>query len=166
MTAVWWLVDMAYVVKASEGIFRLDYAAAQALLSQELGPTGTVLVNSYAERYGIPPGLEQFYRLMRQQYGMEIRLLPMGLNSRGEEVQRGVDVDLACQMVWRATWPETRTIVLTTGDVDLLPAVKLVRGELQKEVILYTYQENVSSDLSLAADEHWLFEEDRDRLAR
>ena len=40
-----WLVDVGYVVKASDGKFRLDYIAAEQMLAAHWGPTHTFLFN-------------------------------------------------------------------------------------------------------------------------
>ncbi|NUP98668.1 MAG: NYN domain-containing protein [Armatimonadetes bacterium] len=166
MTPVVWLVDMGYVIKASEGLFKLDYAKAQGVLRHELGPVQSWLFNSYNSHSGVEPSMEGFYRLMEEQHGMRVRLQPLGWDSHGAVAQRRVDVDLASTMVWLASRPELRSIVLTTGDQDFIPAVELVIEEYDREVILFSYDRYVSGELADAVDEHWLFEEFEARLAR
>jgi uncharacterized LabA/DUF88 family protein len=164
VSAVWWLVDMGYVVKASEGSFRLDYAATQAWLTEQIGPARSILFNSYSPERGLEPAMKQFYDRMKSQHGMSVRLQPLGLDRYGGTKQRRVDVDLATQMVWLATDEETETFVLTTGDQDFVPAVRLVREECDIWVTLLTYDRHVSEELSAEVDEHWLFEDHQSRL--
>lgn len=161
-----WLVDMGYVIRAGKERFKLDYAKAQGLLRHELGPVATTLFNSYSQETGVEPSMDAFYRLMEHEHRMTISLQPLGFDSHGHVAQRRVDVDLATTMVWRATDPAVETIVLTTGDQDFIPAVDLVIEELDKEVILFSFDLYVSAELSRACDEHWLFEDYRAKLSR
>jgi uncharacterized LabA/DUF88 family protein len=75
-------------------------------------------------------------------------------------------VDLGAHLVWQASLPGVETLVLTSGDQDILPAVEVARERMRKRVVLYTYRENVSRELVEAVDEQWLFEDERRRLER
>lgn len=172
MNSAAWLVDVGYVVKASEGLFRLDYVQAERYLVRRCGPVRTFLFNGYDETYGIPSGLRAFYETMRQ-HGMEVRLQPMQSGApcaehRGTQAnrQRGVDVDLAAHLVWQASLEEVETLIVTTGDQDLVPAIEIVRERMGKRVVLFTYRRNVSHELVDLADEWWLFEDEEPWLAR
>lgn len=160
-----WLVDVGYVVGASEGLFRLDYVRAEGLLQRRCGVVQSFLFNGVDPVYGIPEGLQAFYDAMRTR-GMLIRLQPMASGATGNNRQRRVDVDLGAHLVWQASLPEVRTLALTSGDQDLLPAVEVAREQLHKRVVLFTFQKNVSRELVESADEWWSFEEDRGQLAR
>ena len=165
MHAAAWLVDMGYVVGASEGLFRLDYVRAQRLLQRRCGPVQSYLFNGYDPAYGISDGLRGFYAAMETR-GMVVRLHPMESGTQGNNRQRRVDVDLGAHLVWQASLPEVKTLVLTSGDQDILPAVEVVREQMHKRVVLYTYRENVSRELIEAVDEQWLFEDQRRQLER
>jgi uncharacterized LabA/DUF88 family protein len=165
MDSASWLVDVGYVVKASEGKFRLDYVATHRLLEERYGRTRTFLFNGYDLAYGIPEGLQKFYGAM-EHYGMVVRLQPMQSDLPGKNRQRRVDVDLAAHLVWQASLGDVTTLVLTTGDQDLLPAVEVARERCGKRVLLYTYERNVHTDLVASVDEWRLFEDDQDRVAR
>src|SRR5689334_5592516 len=119
MTSVSWLVDMGYVVKASEGHFKLDYIAAEQFIEAALGPTQTLLFNGFDPSYGVPSGLQAFYSAMRQ-HGMNVRLQPMQSGAPGTNRQRRVDVDLSVHLVWQASLRPVETLVLTTGDQDFV----------------------------------------------
>ena len=160
-----WLVDVGYVVKASEGLFRLDYLQAQRVIAERCGPARAFLFNGYDEVYGIPAGLQAFYDEMKRQ-GMVVRLQPMQSGDPEANRQRRVDVDLGAHLVWQASLPDVKTLVVTTGDQDLVPAIEVVRERMGKRVVLFTYRRNVSHELVDVADEWWLFEEEEGRLAR
>jgi uncharacterized LabA/DUF88 family protein len=158
-------VDIGYVVKASEGKFKLDYVAAEQLLSEQLGPVSSFLFNGYDLDFGIPAGLQRFYTAMKQ-HGMQVRLHPMQTGPAGLNRQRRVDVDFSAHLVWQASRPDVGTLVVTTGDQDFVPAVELVRREFGKRVVLFTYGTMVHHDLIAMADEWWQFERYESRLAR
>lgn len=165
MARVAWLVDVGYVVKASEGSFKLDYIKAEEFLAENFGPARSFLFNGIDPAYGISPGLQAFYDAMTL-HGMVVRLQPMQSGPPGTNRQRRVDVDFSAHLVWQACLPETRTLVLTTGDQDFVPAVELVRHEFGKRVILFSYSVVVHQDLIAAVDEWWQFEHEAKRLAR
>ena len=163
--SVVWLVDMGYVVKASDGKFRLDYFKAERMISHAFGPIATYLFNGVDAAYGISERLQAFYNAM-QYHGIYVRLQPMQAVPGGQNRQRRVDVDFSAHMVWQASLPYVTTLVLTTGDQDFVPAVELVRGAFGKRVVLFTYDTMVHHDLVAAADECWLFEQYVDHLIR
>lgn len=160
-----WFVDMGYVVGASER-FKLDYVKAEALLIEAFGPVQTYLFNGFDPQYGITPGLKGFYDAMRA-HGMVVRLYPMSSgNGPGDNRQRGVDVDIGSHMVWQASRGEIETLILTSGDRDLVPAVEIVREEFNKPVMLFTYPRSVSRDLVAISTDWWKFDQYEERLAR
>ncbi|GAB4515739.1 MAG: hypothetical protein Kow0047_27660 [Anaerolineae bacterium] len=160
-----WLIDVGYVVKASDGRFKLDYVAARRLLEGRFGRTRAFLFNGFDPQYGIPPGLQSFYDAMRRQ-GMEIRLHPMESGPPGENRQRRVDVDFSAHMIWQASLPEIEAIVITTGDQDFVPAVELAKAEFGKTVVLFTYESFVHHDLAAAVDDWMLFETYKDQVVK
>ncbi len=165
MINIAWLVDVGYVVKASENKFELDYVEAERLLEETLGPTRTFLFNGFDPAYGISEGLQAFYDAMTR-YGMQVRLHPMQSGPPGTNRQRRVDVDFGAHLVWQASLPGIQTLVLTTGDQDFIPAIELARGKFGKRVMLFTYHANVHSDLIESVNDWWLFEDEETRLAR
>ncbi|MFP4438422.1 MAG: NYN domain-containing protein [Chloroflexaceae bacterium] len=163
MAGATWLVDVGYVVKASEGQFKLDYIAAEQIIRKQFGSTQTYLFNGFDPAYGISSGLQAFYTAMQAQ-GMQVRLQPMESGPPGTNRQRRVDVDFSAHLVWQASLPEVTTLVLTTGDQDFVPAVELVRREFQKHVLLFSYEKMVNQDLIAAVNTWWQF--DATQLAR
>lgn len=157
MAGATWLVDVGYVVKASEGQFKLDYIVTEQAIRQKFGPTRTFLFNGYDPAYGISSGLQAFYTAMQVQ-GMQVRLQPMESGPPGTNRQRRVDVDFSAHLIWQASLPDVTTLVLTTGDQDFVPAVELVRREFHKYVLLFSYEKMVNQDLIAAVNEWWRFD--------
>ena len=162
-----WLVDMGYVVKVAKKInMKLDYVAGRDLLSNRYGSNAAFLFNSFDESFGIPDGLKRFYHAMEQQ-GMVVRLHPMSGNTgTGDHKQRRVDVDFASHAVWQASPNDVKRVVLTIGDQDMVPAVKLCQDKLGVQVVLFTFRANVSKTLADLANEHLFFEDHRSQLDR
>jgi uncharacterized LabA/DUF88 family protein len=147
-----WLIDMGYVTKASKGRFKLDYLAGRLLIEEKLKDRCQAeIFNSFHKHYGIEKGLAQFYYTI-QQAGFTVNLYQM----EGES-QKQVDVAIASQAVWRAAKGDT--IVLSSGDLDFLPAVRLITEQAHRGLILFTYDFGVHEDLVKLASDHWLFED-------
>ncbi|MCI0390348.1 MAG: NYN domain-containing protein [Acidobacteria bacterium] len=147
-----WLIDMGYITKASKGRFKLDYIGAKQLIEQKLQDRCQASIfNSVDKHYGVDKGLAQFYHTMRQA-GFTVHLYPME-----GAAQRQVDVAIASHAVWRATQGDT--IILSSGDIDFLPAVKLIVENAQQKIVLFTYDFGVHDELIGAASEHWIFED-------
>ncbi len=153
-----WLVDIGYVVRASEGKFKLDYLKAERFLQETCGPTRTFLFNVFDPTLGIQPGLRAFYDAMSRQ-GMTILLHPAQLQgSQPRTHQCRLDVDFSAHLLWQAGLPFVETVVITTGEADFVPPVELARAECAKRVILFSYNALVPYELASVANEWWQFE--------
>ena len=147
-----WLIDMGYITKASKGRFKLDYIIARQFLERRLKDNcEAVIFNSVDNKRGIDRSLTQFYYTV-QQAGFIVNLYQMEGGS-----QKQVDVALASHAVWRATQGDT--IIVSSGDIDFLPAVKLITKTVQQKLVLYTYDFGVHEELISAASEHWIFDD-------
>lgn len=153
-----WLIDVGYVVKASDRAFRLDYVGARRLLEERWGPTEAYLFNGFDPTRGVSDGMEGFYTAM-EKHGMHVRLHAMGSDPGGGYRQRRVDVDLSAHLVWQASLESVATLVLTTGDQDFVPAIEMAGEQFGKRVVLFTYEHSVHSELVECADERLLFED-------
>jgi uncharacterized LabA/DUF88 family protein len=71
--------------------------------------------------------------------------------------QKQVDVAIASHAVWRAAKGDD--IVLSSGDLDFLPAVQIVTEQAARKLYLFTFNFGVHDELSEAASEHWYFED-------
>jgi hypothetical protein len=153
-----WLVDMAYVVKASRGAFPLDYRNAAHHLRRRVGTLKCHLFNGYDQRFGVPRGLSAFYAAMESE-GMDLHLYPMDEDQEGANRQRRVDVAIGAYLVHAAA-TGTETVILTTGDSDLIPAVDIATQALGATINLLTYRHGVAHQLHEASTAHWYFEDD------
>ena len=147
-----WLIDMGYITKASKGRFKLDYIKAKQWIEQKLKDRCQALIfNSVDKRWGVDKGLVQFYHTIKQS-GFLVNLYQMEGGG-----QKQVDVAIAATAVYKAT--QGHVVILSSGDLDFLPAVKLITQEIHTKLILLTYDFGVHDDLSKAASEHWMFED-------
>jgi hypothetical protein len=147
-----WLIDMGYITKASKGRFKLDYLAGKSLIEQKLSDQcRAIIFNSVDKRYGVETGLAQFYHTMRQA-GFVVNLYQMEGGS-----QKQVDVAIAAHGVWRAAQGDL--VILSSGDIDFLPAVEVITKQAQRRLILFAYDFGVHAELIRAASDHWLFED-------
>ena len=154
-----WLIDMGYVVGASALTFRLDYLKCRKLLYERLGEQPTsIIFNSIDSKLGINPGLQGFYEIVKQS-GFLVSLYEM----EGGK-QRMVDVAIASEAVWRASQGET--IILTTGDIDFLPAINLITKTIGTRLLLFSYTHGTHEALREAASEVWTFESVRKRIEK
>lgn len=166
MNKVVWLVDIGYVVRASEGKFKLDYIKAERFLSELLGPTQTFLFNVFDPAIGIQPGLRAFYDAMSRQ-GMSILLHPTQLSgSTPRQRTCRLDTDFAAHLVWQSGLPQVDCVVLTTGENDFVPPIDLARNQLGKRLILFSYNALVPYELATAVTEWWQFEYVADQVMR
>ncbi|HYE73794.1 MAG TPA: NYN domain-containing protein [Blastocatellia bacterium] len=154
-----WLIDMGYVVGASPLTFKIDYLRCRNLLYERLGEQPTsVIFNSIDSKLGITPGLQAFYVIVKQS-GFLVSLYEM----EGGK-QRMVDVAIASEAVWRASQAET--VILTTGDIDFLPAINLITKTIGARLILFSYTHGTNTAIREAASEVWTFESVRKRIEK
>lgn len=151
-TMYYWLIDMGYVVKAARRNLRLDYTGAKAWLEKHVAaPVQPIIFNSVDKRRGVEGGLHAFYKHMRE-HGFIVNLYQM----EGEQ-QKQVDVAIASQAVAHAMTGSD--IILTSGDIDMLPACQVIREMAHRRLILVTYDHGVHDELSQCAAEHLFFED-------
>jgi uncharacterized LabA/DUF88 family protein len=154
-----WLIDMGYVVGASPLTFKIDYLRCRSLLSERLGEQPTsIIFNSVDSKLGINSGLQGFYEIVKQS-GFLVNLYEM----EGGK-QRMVDVAIAAEAVWRASQAET--VILTTGDIDFLPALNLITKTIGTRLILFSYTHGTHEALREAASEVWTLESVRKRIEK
>lgn len=147
-----WLIDMGYVTKASKTRFKLDYVVTKRWIERKLqDKCQAIIFNSVDKRWGVEKGLVQFYHTIRQA-GFTVNLYQM----EGES-QKQVDVAIAATAVYMAT--QGHIVILSSGDLDFLPAVNLITQIIRAKLILFTYDFGFHDDLSKAASEHWMFED-------
>lgn len=147
-----WLIDMGYITKASKGRGKVDYTATKKFLETTFkAPCLPIIFNS-VDSYGVDVGLNQFYYTVKKA-GFVVNLYQMEGGA-----QKQVDVAIGSHLVYYAL--KGYHIVLSSGDIDFVPAVQMARkddGDIS--VTLLTYNFGVHEALSKLSSEHLFFEE-------
>lgn len=152
MTELVWLIDMGYVTKASKGRGKIDYTATLRFLQTRFGQPCLPIIFNSVDSFGVDLGLNQFYYTMKKA-GFLVKLYPMEGG-----VQRQVDVAIASHLVFYAL--KNAHVVLSSGDIDLVPAVEMVREHDEKiPVTLLTFDLGVHGSLRKLSSAHLLFED-------
>jgi uncharacterized LabA/DUF88 family protein len=146
-----WLIDMGYITKASKGRGKVDYIATMKALENTFGlPCHPIIFNS-VDSYGVDFGLNQFYYTVKKA-GFIVNLYQMEGGA-----QKQVDVAIASHLVYYAI--QGNSIVLSSGDIDFVPAIELVKKESEARVSLLTFNFGVHQQLVDLCDEHLSFEQ-------
>ncbi|MEK6921394.1 MAG: NYN domain-containing protein [Nanoarchaeota archaeon] len=96
-------------------------------------------------------GQMDFYKKASSYYFFEIRKKPLQFTSSKGIFQKGVDVQLAVDLVSFAHQNIYDIAVVLTGDIDLLESLKTVKN-LGKQVILFSHYKNVAVEMKREAD--------------
>jgi uncharacterized LabA/DUF88 family protein len=147
-----WLIDVGYVTKASKGRGKVDYIATKNFLETKFNsPCLPILFNS-VDAYGVDYGLNQFYFTMKKA-GFLVNLYKMEGGS-----QKQVDVAIGSHLVYYAL--KGCSIVLSSGDIDFVPAVQMARKDDDKiNVTLLTFNIGIHEELANLSTEHLFFED-------
>lgn len=147
-----WLVDVGYVTKASKGRGRLDYIGAKRFLEAKFKKPCLPIIFNSVDSYGVDFGLNQFYFTMKKA-GFVVNLYKMEGGA-----QKQVDVAIGSYLVYYAQ--KNYDIVLSSGDIDFVPAIQVARkDDDRRNITLLTYNFGVSEQLSETATEHWFLED-------
>src|SRR5687768_32840 len=147
-----WLIDMGYITKASKGRGKVDYTATKKFLETIFNASCLPIIFNSVDSYGVDVGLNQFYYTVKKA-GFIVNLYQMEGGA-----QKQVDVAIGSHLVYYAM--KGYHIVLSSGDIDFLPAVQLARKDNDEvHVTLLTYNFGVHEELSKIASDHLLFEE-------
>jgi uncharacterized LabA/DUF88 family protein len=153
-----WLIDVGYVTKASKGRGKLDYLATKLFLEKKFNTSCLPIIFNSVDSFGVDFGLNQFYYTMKKE-GFLVNLYKMEGGA-----QKQVDVAIGSYLVYHAL--KGHTIVLTSGDIDFVPAIEVARMDNKAiDISLLTYRFGVSETLSKAATSHVFFE-DHSQLLR
>jgi uncharacterized LabA/DUF88 family protein len=147
-----WLIDIGYVTKASKGRGKLDYLAAKNYLETKFKTPCLPIIFNSVDSYGVDFGLNQFYYTMKKA-GFIVNLYQMEGGA-----QKQVDVAIGAHLVYYAL--KKYSIVLSSGDIDFVPAIQVARKDDEKiNITLFTYNFGVSEELSKISTENWFFEQ-------
>ncbi|MGC1240038.1 MAG: NYN domain-containing protein [Chryseosolibacter sp.] len=147
-----WLIDMGYVTKASKGRGKVDYIATKTFLETNYKGSCLPIIFNSVDSYGVEFGLNQFYFTVKKA-GFIVNLYQMEGGA-----QKQVDVAIASHLVYYAL--KGCHIVLSSGDIDFVPAIQMARKDDQTtEVTLLTFDFGVHDELSKLSTDHLFFEE-------
>lgn len=154
-----WLIDMGYVTKASKKFGKVDYLATKKFLETTFEtPCQPIIFNS-VDHSGVDLGLSQFYYTMKK-VGFIVNLYQMEGGA-----QKQVDVAIASHLVYYAL--KGYQIVLSSGDIDFVPAIEIVRKDNDHiNVTLLTYNFGVHKELARLSSAHLFFEDHPQILKR
>jgi hypothetical protein len=147
-----WLVDVGYVTKASKGRGKVDYLSTKRFLENKFKTPCLPIIFNSVDSYGVDFGLNQFYYTMKKS-GFIVNLYPMEGGA-----QRQVDVAIGSYLVYYAL--KNYNIILSSGDVDFIPAIQVARLDDQKiNVTLLTFNFGVSQELANLGSDNLFFED-------
>jgi uncharacterized LabA/DUF88 family protein len=152
-----WLVDVGYVTKASKGRGKVDYLSTKKFLESRFKAHCLPIIFNSVDSYGVDFGLNQFYYTMKKS-GFIVNLYQMEGGA-----QRQVDVAIGSYLVYYAL--KNYKIVLSSGDIDFVPAIQVARLDDQKiNVTLLTFNFGVSPELSNLCSDNLFFEDHTELL--
>jgi uncharacterized LabA/DUF88 family protein len=136
-----WLIDIGYITKASKAFGKIDYLATKLFLEKKFKlPCLPIIFNS-VDHGGVELGLKQFY------YTMEKAGFIVNLYKMEGGAQKQVDVAIGSHLVYYAM--KGNNIVLSSGDIDFVPAVQLAkRDNPDVSITLLTFDFGVSETLA------------------
>ena len=147
----------SYVTKASKGRGKVDYIATKSKLEKMYQLVCKPLIFNSVDDSGVDIGLNQFYYTVKKA-GFIVNLYRMEGGA-----QKQVDVAIASHLVYHAMLGDY--VVLSSGDIDFLPALQLVReAEPDTKIVLLTFAIGVHKELAAICNEHLLFEDHRDMM--
>lgn len=147
-----WLIDMGYTTKASKGRGKIDYIATKNYLEKTYSDSCLPIIFNSVDSYGVEHGLNQFYYTVKKA-GFIVNLYQMEGGA-----QKQVDVAIGAHLVYYAL--KQYTIVLSSGDIDFVPAIAVARKDNEQlHVSLLTFNFGVNPTLAALSSTHIFFEE-------
>jgi len=108
-------------------------------------------------------GQKDFLKKSANYYFFEVRKKPLQFTKENMVFQKGVDVQLAVDLVSNAYLNNYDIAVLFSGDIDLIESVKSVKN-LGKQVIIFSHYKNTSKEMRLFSDMFVDFQKLNDNL--
>ncbi len=96
-------------------------------------------------------GQKKFFEKAKTYYFFEIRKKPLQYTLDKGIFQKGVDVQLAVDLVSNAYLNNYDVAVLFSGDIDLLESIRTVKN-LGKHVIIFSHEINIAKDMVREGD--------------
>lgn len=96
-------------------------------------------------------GQKKFLELAETYNFFEVRKKPLQFSATKGIFQKGVDVQIAVDLVSNAYLKNYDVAVLLSGDIDLLESLKTIKG-LGKQVIIFSHYKTVAKDMRKETD--------------
>ena len=120
-------------------------------ISQSTNLEKTKLENLYTETERFKEGQKNFLTKAMTFNFFEIRKKPLQFTKSKGVFQKGVDVQLAVDLVSNAYLNTYDIAVLFSGDIDLLESLKLIKS-LGKHIIIFSHYRNVAKEMVRESD--------------
>lgn len=96
-------------------------------------------------------GQEKFYNKAKTFYYFEIKKKPVQFAHNKGVFQKGVDVEIAVDLVSFAFKNVYDVAVLFSGDIDLIESIKSIKS-LGKHVVIFAHEKSIAKDMMQYAD--------------
>lgn len=93
---------------------------------------------------------QRFFHLVKKFNFFELKTLPLKYE-KGRIFQKGIDVRIAVDLLYHAFNDNFDVVVICSGDIDLVEAIRLAKS-LGKKVIIVSHKNLLSKDLEKEAD--------------
>lgn len=120
-------------------------------ISQSIDIDKVKLENLFKETEKCKEGQKKFLSKAMTFNFFEIRKKPLQFTSSKGIFQKGVDVQLAVDLVSNAYLNNYDIAVLFSGDIDLLESLKLIKS-LGKHIIIFSHYKNVAKEMVRESD--------------
>lgn len=132
--------------------YKLDYQKLAQLLEEE---TETELIRT-SFYTGVPEDVPQkereFLEIIDALDNFEVKTKPLR-EIDGERIEKGIDVQIASDMLYNGLQGHCQHVILVSGDDDLAPAVERLKDS-GVVVTVAAYKKSASHDLVHAADRY------------
>lgn len=96
-------------------------------------------------------GQEKFYDKAKTFYYFEIKKKPVQFAYNKGVFQKGVDVEIAVDLISFAYKDSYDIAVLFSGDIDLIESIKTIKS-LGKHVIIFSHEKSIAKEMIQSAD--------------
>lgn len=144
-------VDGANIDRSAEELgFRVDYNKLKQLLESMYSNCQLIRPYYYTADDKNPSRKKFFDKL--ESFGYDIRTQEIE-QRQGRQIQKGVDIQLAVEMLDFGFHNRYDIVILCSGDQDFLPVVKTIKN-LGKIVCVAAFSHSCSEKLKRTADRH------------
>ncbi|MFZ2071676.1 MAG: NYN domain-containing protein [Halobacteriota archaeon] len=158
-------VDGANLNKSAESLnFRIDYKKLKEFLEEYLKIDGYQLIRPYYYTADdMNPTLRTFFDRL-EEFGYDLRTQEI-VERKGGYIQKGVDIQLAVEMLSFGFHNNYDAAVLCSGDQDFLPVIKTIK-DLGKLVYVVAFGHSCAEKMKRIPDKYIILSEHVDEIKR